>query len=58
MNDKNKDEKISEEKPPETKSDLKQQTVNEKKVKKGYNEQNPVQSHGAFEPDSKTTKGE
>ena len=42
--------------PPETAKDLKEQTVNDKEVKKGYNERNPVQPQGAFEPDSKTDK--
>ncbi len=33
-------------------SDLKKDTVKKSAVKKGYNEQNPVQPHGAFKPDN------
>lgn len=36
--------------------DLKKQTVDTKEVKKGYNEQNPVQPQGSFKPDSKDSK--
>ncbi len=38
--------------PKETKEELAEQTENGE-LKKGYNEQNPVQEGGAFEPDSK-----
>ncbi len=33
--------------------DLKNQTVDNTEVKKGYNEKNEVQPEGSFEPDSK-----
>lgn len=35
--------------------DLKKQTVESEEVKKGYNENNPVQPQGSFKPDSKDT---
>lgn len=34
---------------------LKKQTVDTTEVKKGYNENNPVQTQGSFKPDSKET---
>lgn len=37
-------------------ADLKKQSTGDKEVKKGYNEQNPVQPHGAFKPDVATKK--
>ena len=37
-------------------TDLKKQTTDEKTVKKGYNEKNPVQPEGSFKPDSRPTR--
>ena len=36
----------------ETPKDLKKEAVDPKAVKKGYNEENPTQKHGAFPPDA------
>jgi hypothetical protein len=37
-------------------ADLKKQTTSNNEVKKGYNEKNPVQPHGAFKPDNASKK--
>lgn len=44
------------EKKVETIKDLKKQTIRKDEVKKGYNEQNPVQPQGAFKPDALSKK--
>jgi hypothetical protein len=36
----------------ETVKELKEQAVDPEEVKKGYNERNPAQPHGAFPPDT------
>jgi hypothetical protein len=36
--------------------ELKAETVNDKSVKKGYNEKNPTQPQGAFKPDNSSKK--
>ena len=51
MEENNKKQK---EETPETTKDLKNQAVDKKEVKKGYNEKNPVQPEGSFKPDSTT----
>lgn len=40
----------------ENMADLKKESVADKSVKKGYNEENPTQPQGAFKPDNASAK--